>query len=188
MKTSMFSDPKASFMKSPTLPAALAAVVVLLTPRAGGADPAGYLSRTERDLGKIRVESPPKPPVPPLPPLPQTYIPEPQFTAEFLSELKTTSAMHRTNFTVRADTSEALNLQMAPPVSAPIDPVPAGVGDDPDKSRQLLRYFLTQLTLTNGAAGTAGTSGVPMNIILPLRVSPGESSARGTGRATYELR
>jgi hypothetical protein len=52
----------------------------------------------------------------------------------------------------------------------------------------LLRYFLTQLTLTNGAAGMAGTSGVPMNIILPLRVNPGESSARGTGRATYELR
>ena len=60
--------------------------------------------------------------------------------------------------------------------------------DDPDKSRQLLRYFLTQLNLTNGAAGMAGTSGVPMNIILPLRVNSGESSARGTGRATYELR
>lgn len=65
-----------------------------------GAEPMGYLSRTEREPVRIRLEAPPKPPVPPLPPLPQTYIPEPQFTAEFLSELKTTSAMHRTNFTV----------------------------------------------------------------------------------------
>lgn len=114
MKTPRFLYPTAHDMRV-TLPmAALAVFVVLVAPSAKGADPAGYLSRTERDLGKIRVETPPKPPVPPLPPLPQTYIPEPQFTAEFLSELKTTSAMHRTNFTVRADTSEALNLQMAP--------------------------------------------------------------------------
>jgi len=188
MKTLSFLRPPAHDRSIGISIAALAVLVGLSAPSAKGADPAGYLSRTERDLGKIRVETPPKPPVPPLPPLPQTYSPEPQFTAEFLSELKTTSAMHRTNFTVRADTSEALNLQMAPPVSAPIDPVPAGVGDDPDKSRQLLRYFLTQLNLTNGAAGMAGTSGVPMNIILPLRVNSGESSARGTGRATYELR
>lgn len=177
-------------MKASSSPVALAAFVVLLAlaSSAFGAEPVGYLSRAERDLGKIRVETPPKPPIPPLAPLPQTYIPEPQFTAEFLSELKTTSAMHRTNFTVRADTSEALNFQMPSPVSPPIDPVPASVGDDPEKSRQLLRYFLTQLNSTNGAAGMSGTSGVPMNIILPLRVSSGESSARGTGRATYELR
>jgi hypothetical protein len=188
MKTPTSPHPMASFMKFLTFPIALAAVAVLLALSVEGAEPAGYLSRVERDLGKIRVETPPKPPVPPLAPLPQTYIPEPQFTAEFLSELKTTSAMHRTNFTVRADTSESFNLQMAPPVSAPVDPVPAGVGDDPEKSRQLLRYFLTQLNLTNGAAGMAGTSGAPVNIVLPLRMSSAESPARGTGRATYELR
>jgi hypothetical protein len=188
MRNPTFSHPTAHVMKVSTLRLTFAAVVVLLSPSAGGADPSGYLSRTERDLGKIRLETPPKPPVPPLAPLPQTYIPEPQFTAEFLSELRTTSAMHRTNFTVRADTSEALSPQIAPPVLQPVDPVPAGVGDDPDKSRQLLRYFLSQLSLTNPAAGMTATSGVPMNIILPLRVTSGESSARGTGRATYELR
>jgi hypothetical protein len=96
--------------------------------------------------------------------------------------------MHRTNFTVRADTSESFNSQIAPPVSHPLDPVPSGVGDDPEKSRQLLRYFFTQLNLTNAAAGMVGTSGVPVNIVLPLRMSSGESPARGTGRATYELR
>jgi len=188
MKTLISPLPTASFMKVLTLPVALASVVLLLALSTEGAEPAGYLSRVERDLGKIRVEIPPKPPVPPLAPLPQTYIPEPQFTAEFLSELKTSSAMHRTNFTVRADTSESSYLQMPPSVSSPVDPVPAGVGDDPEKSRQLLRYFFTQLNLTNGPAGMTGTSGVPMNIVLPLRVSSGESSARGTGRATYELR
>jgi len=188
MRTPTSLHPMAYFMKALILPVALAAVVVLLALSAEGAEPAGYLSRVERDLGKIRVETPPKPPVPPLAPLPQTYIPEPQFTAEFLSELKTTSAMHRTNFTVRADTGDAFNLQMAPSVSSPVNPVPPGVGDDPEKSRQLLRYFLTQLNLTNGAAGMAGTSGVPVNIVLPLRMSSGDSPARGTGRATYELR
>jgi len=188
MKTPTSSHPMATFTKALTLPVALAAVVVLLALSVEGAEPAGYLSRVERDLGKIRVETPPKPPVPPLAPLPQTYIPEPQFTAEFLSELKTSSAMHRTNFTVRADTSESFNSQMSPPVSHPLDPVPSGVGDDPEKSRQLLRYFFTQLNLTNAAAGMVGTSGVPVNIVLPLRMSSGESPARGTGRATYELR
>ena len=188
MKTPISLPPTASFMKVLTLPVALSSVFVLLALRVEGAEPAGYLSRVERDLGKIRVEIPPKPSVPPLAPLPQTYIPEPQFTAEFLSELKTSSAMHRTNFTVRADTSESSYLQIPPSVSSPIDPVPAGVGNDPEKSRQLLRYFFSQLNLTNGAAGMAGTSGVPVNIVLPLRMSSGESPARGTGRATYELR
>ena len=44
------------------------------------------------------------------------------------------------------------------------------------------------LTVTNGAGGMNGTSGVPVNVILPLRVSAGDAPAKGTGRATYELR
>ena len=153
-----------------------------------GAEPAGYLSRSEREPVRIRLEAPPKPPVPPLAPLPQTYIPEPQFTAEFLSELKTTSAMHRTNFTVRAETGDPVGLQMPPIVSPPVDPSPAGWAGDPDKSRQLLRYFFANGAITNGVGGMSGTSGVPVNVILPLRVSAGEAPAKGTAKATYELR
>ena len=153
-----------------------------------GAEPMGYLSRTEREPVRIRLEAPPKTPVPPLPPLPQTYIHEPQFTAEFLSELKTTSAMHRTNFTVRAETGDPIGLQVPPIITPPIDPSPAGWAGDPEKSRQLLRYFFSNVTVTNGAGGMNGTSGVPVNVILPLRVSAGDAPAKGTGRATYELR
>jgi len=153
-----------------------------------GAEPAGYLSRSEREPVRIRLEAPPKPPVPPLAPLPQTYIPEPQFTAEFLSELKTTSAMHRTNFTVRAETGDPVGLQMPPIVSPPVDPSPVGCAGDPDKSRQLHMYFFSNMAITNGVGGMSGTSGVPVNVILPLRVSAGEAPAKGTAKATYELR
>lgn len=153
-----------------------------------GSEPAGYLSRADRNPGRIRLETPPKPPVPPLAPLPQTYVPEPQFTAEFLSELKTTSAMYRTNFTVRADTGDPLSLRMAPAFSPPTDPGPAGAAEDPDKPRRLLGYFLAQVAPTNGMIQGTSTSSIPLNVILPLKVSSGDAPVRGSAKATYELR
>ncbi len=164
--------------------------------RLTAADPRpGYLHQRGGSLGKLRVQPPPKPPVPSLPPLPQTYIPEPQHTAEFIAQLHATSAQFQTNFTVKAETPDPIYLgSTLPPVVTP-SMTQAGVTPlDPAGQTDAILGFFTRGASNTIVPATPGTDGVnPLNpvvpIVLPLNglLQP-QLPATGTGKATYELR
>jgi hypothetical protein len=155
----------------------------------------GYLHQRGSSLGKLRVQPPAKPPVPSLPPLPQTYIPEPQHTAEFIAQLHATSAQFQTNFTVKAETPDPVDLGSTLPPGGTPSLTTGGVTqlDAAGQTDAILGFF------TRGASNTVvpvspGTDGVnPLNpfvpIVLPLNglLQP-QLPATGTGKATYELR
>ena len=151
---------------------------------------AGYLKSRGPNQGKIRLMAPPKPQIPSLPPLPQTYVPEPQHTAEFIAQLHATSAQFSTNFSVRAQTPDPVYLgNLVPPVAntvtAPLAPVEAT-----GQTEAILGYFSGGLG-TNGVPVLPGTGGAGpiMPIVLPLNglLQP-QPPAVGTSKATYELR
>lgn len=155
----------------------------------------GYLPQRGGSLGKVRVQAPPKPAVPSLPPLPQTYVPEPQHTAEFIAQLHATSAQFRSNFTVKASTPDPIYLGSTLPaaVSPSVNPAAFPPLEGSSQTDAILGFF------TRGASNTVvpvlpGTeaigSGNPLvPIVLPLNglLQP-QLPATGTGKATYELR
>ena len=153
------------------------------------AEPAGYLIGQGQGLGRLRLEAPPKPAVPSLPPLPQTFVPEPQHTAEFLAQLKTT-AMHGTNFTVKAETPDPVFIgtpvqQLQTPVTFPFN-----VGENPGQEGMLLNYFLSGAAGTNAIPKTTVQGIAPtIPVILPVNgLFQQQAPVTGSSKATYELR
>lgn len=164
-------------------------VTIVLARSAMAAEPAGYLIGQGQGLGRLRLEAPPKPAVPSLPTLPQTFIPEPQHTAEFLAQLKST-AMHGTNFTVKAETPDPVFVgtpvqQLQTPVTFPFN-----VGENPGQEGMLLNYFLSGAGGTNAAPKTSVQGISPtIPVILPVNgLFQQQTPVTGSSKATYELR
>lgn len=140
----------------------------------------GYLAATNVPVPAIRLVAPPLPPVAPLPPLPPTYVPTPKYSAEFMAELRATSALMRSNFVVQASTeSDRPGRASAPGPDVPAQAlvtVPVAV------PQQLMSHFLSGNPATNAAFVR------PLLFHLPVPVETGGVPPAGTSRSTYEVR
>lgn len=157
------------------------------------ADRPGYLPDRGPNLGRIRTLPPPKPQIPALPPLPQTYVPEPKHTAEFIAQLRVTSAQFRTNLSVRAETPDPVYLGST--LTATANPMvgPSVALDVSAQTEAILGYFSAG-GRTNGVQlfpRVTGATGIDpiVPIVLPVNgLFKPQPAASGKSRATYELK